>query len=267
MKKSLLGLIILVALSSCSKDNIESNPATETTLYNSKTCNSDYDKYGIRHNQYLNEISDYANLDNLNSFEIFQISTEIIYQEEQAPTWNEFSAQLSYLDLLSPNSSANETVNLLLNDEVITEDELPFINDLAKLIDITENQEYTSFQFSEKLNVIENKIISHCDIQHCSESERGNYASKLLAAISIARHSYDYWYTAVNDETHPWHNIATNQTKGPWGFIKRVARDFWGFIASGQGGISINSDTGINVDLTWNITSALKSASQASSAP
>lgn len=260
MKKLTYGVfsLLMIAFISCAKEDTEpvvsasNGNSTNNSKISARLSDNPYEKYGIRHNQFLDAFAVQGNLAILTRKQRYDLAAQILQDRNpnHVTSWQKLNQQIGYGNSLNPNNGANK----LINDGLITENTRTSVTKLLELIERVDKQNkkklVTPSEFSLLVEEVENFIYANSEVLYNEKTEQGNDAASLLGACSVARYSYQYWYDVSFDVNHNWYSVFINNNgngngnnanaRRP-GWLKRTWNDIKAFVSDlGCGNVDLN---------------------------
>lgn len=209
-------IVLSLHLASCDRD-VEPEKIPISSVSPAKTaeysCNP-YDFVGLHHNQFLDFLSRVSDVGNLTIQDIFEASrsfSQSVFGVQDTLTLEETEEYLINNEVLVDNLiHRNEDYSVLLSE--------PFL--ISIMDEFTEEMNHilqTSFlmppqEFWGIINSLEDQVLAEGQYSD-PEEESINEHAQVLAALAIARYSYDYWYNVVTNPDSPWHYYANKGAK------------------------------------------------------
>ncbi|MEI6695178.1 MAG: hypothetical protein WCO13_03830 [Bacteroidota bacterium] len=243
-----------------------------------RSTENPFDFVGVEHNQYLDYLSANCNVNAITKIDIYNANKGFF--SDYSLTYDQFEQQLLKNQdqiLKLSNGEDNNLVNNDYNDE-LTKLCLTQFNDLIG--SLVKNDELVSPDFfSLQIEKIEQSVIEQ-GLYSLPDTDTINNHARVLCFLSIAKHSYNYWYNAYMDNTNPWHNIVysavNSNSKGIfgalWTGIKAIGKaivtpfaDAYGFLSPSPENVEFsNPMTGQGPTITYSLSTCIHSAGQAS---
>lgn len=205
-------LLAVLAFASCKSDNdiLEDNKINSKNNMSSNQSNP-FEIVGVTHNEILNDFPDYVSIDNYTLNDIYSYNLKKGYLDNSISS-DTFSLQILSISkfMLHYTLSEEDLIYSSTEDQVVSF----YMGRVKEMFVemINENKEMTPEEFSERINIIEDELIKlnlH-DKDDIYDKELNKY-SVLLSSLSVARHSYAFWYDAYHNENNPWHNIMLSR--------------------------------------------------------
>lgn len=202
--------ITTIIITSCQKEEFTEKSINNRSSYNSSSRladGTDFDTFGLLHNQILDEVAIRGNIVNLSRKDRFNLAVGIIIEagieEDSLPTWPTMNKTLGFVSSLKPKNAANKLIDVTS----LTELERGIITDLYEFFEVVKNSDtlISIAYFSNQINIIESNIYNTLTVEYDVATNEVNNAGHLLVVCSIARYSYSYWINVALDENHPWH--------------------------------------------------------------
>lgn len=225
-----IAVILLAALTftSCKNDDdLETiNVSSKNIALNN--ISNPFEIVGEEHNAMLNDFANSVKLDDytINDLYLYNLSkgyitSAISYDSFYSQTVNGGQFMLNYI-----LSDQDLMYNLTQDKEIAY-----YMGQVKEIFTemIQSNKEMAPEAFAKRINTIEAEImdLNLYDKGDINNKELNKY-SMLLSSLSIARHSYSFWYDAFYNEENPWHNLMVSRlndvgTKGAFGdFFKGI---------------------------------------------
>ena len=247
-------LLSLAFMWSCQKEGAMTPDAsgssakdTEDSFSSKNPSVSEYEIFGIAHNEMMDYVAANADLSTYSAYQRYMIGKNFVYsglENEHESTWSEMESIQTLSDSLLDNY--NDAENILVDANAFSEDFVApaaaIYSLLGSMLESADNSIIVSpDQFSSMIQTIEDNILQNYEVEYDSDTKLGNEGAKLLGACTIARYSYMYWYNVAIDESNPWGNTFTDgngeRLKNIWNAIKHAikvaAADVGGFVGCG----------------------------------
>lgn len=168
-----------------------------------------YEFVGVQHNEKLTQFAEYLKGD-------IYFSSQDLYEfnKDRNPEFNvsiadyeqnlDESMDLTYKFMFEDKTALQE----ILKSDVLNKYILEFRDVMLNVIN--SSSDITPSQFDERIVRLEESIMNDNTFE---KEEYQNDRIILLATMSIARHSYAYWYAAYTQPTHPWYNMIDARIK------------------------------------------------------
>lgn len=215
-KLSAVAIVVVALLSlgffiSCKDDNSLSGEKNISSKSNSTNSQNPFEVVGVTHNEILNDFPNNVSLDNYTLNDIYSYNLEKGHLDNSISS-DTFSLQIFSISkfMLHYTLSEEDLIYSSTEDQVVSY----YMGRVKEIFVemINENKEMTPKEFSERINIIEDELIAlnlH-DKDDIYDKELNKY-SVLLSSLSVARHSYAFWYDAYHNENNPWHNIMLSR--------------------------------------------------------
>lgn len=168
-----------------------------------------YEFVGVQQNEKLTQFAEYLKGD-------IYFSSQDLYEfnKDRNPEFNvsiadyeqnlDESMDLTYKFMFEDKTALQE----ILKSDVLNKYILEFRDVMLNVIN--SSSDITPSQFGERIVRLEESIMND---ETFEKEEYQNDRIILLATMSIARHSYAYWYAAYTQPTHPWYNMIDARIK------------------------------------------------------
>jgi hypothetical protein len=243
MKKIIFAVIgtVLVAggiFYACQKEEKSGTTLVDTKMPEYKVMprpDNPYDFIGKLHNEGLDYIAKTRNLKELNAKDINNAVNEFLVR--RIPNYTEFS----YEEMKQHLENTDIFAAQLYMEKIRMEEVLRGYHDAGRILDkltylfknIYVHENWVSPEdFSHRIADMEAEVISWKKHNNPAETSTMNIYSVTLATLSVAKHSYEYWYNAEFNPNHPWYpEVKARSGNGDDkpGFFKRV----WNAICDG----------------------------------
>lgn len=247
-----------IFLTSCVKDSTSLNFEDSAKKLESTDLRSentfDFSFYGNSHNAKLDYVATMPNFNSETLEAIYTFGTGYgdVYFNSYTADWdlNYSGIPLIHYLIENPESASDSLISLgiLSTEEKELADKISFILRDAGNYSNQSNKELS--EIIQELTNLEDYIRTNYNVVYNTNSKIGNIGAKYLAACSIAKSSFTYWFDVAENSSHPWsyrfNNLITYnggeidngqiQTricwKCIWRAIKVAATDVWGFVAA-----------------------------------
>lgn len=214
MKKVLLPtLLVLGCLFVSCEQNLDENPIRQK---NDVESINPYDYVGESHNEMLDSFMDY--LDGEKSFSTYDLYAYNAQNNllESNETKETFVNNLQSIDDISYNLLFNNSFDLssvIDNEQIVIY--LNKFKDIMQECIINSKEGINPSAFSSEIKVLEDEVIS--SLNSTQDTSKMKDYVRVLCMLSIAKHSYSYWYEAIFDKVgNSWsyfiHNRFENMT-------------------------------------------------------
>jgi len=276
MKKLIyLFIVSTIFVTSCVNDFTSSNFEDSAKHLKSTELRSensfDFSFYGNSHNAMMDYVTTMQNFNSATLEAIYTFGTTYSdeYFNSWIPDWNLHNNSIPLIHYLIENPEhASDTLislGILSPEEKVLSDKISFILRDAGNYNNQSNKELN--EIIQELTDLEDYIRTNYEIVYDSDSKIGNIGAKYLAACSIAKSSFAYWFNVAENSSHPWsyrfNNLITYNGgeidseqiqyricwKCVWRAIKVAANDVWGFIAAPNCGSA--NQGGYNLGCAW----------------
>lgn len=247
--------ICVTTIVSCNKEetksssNLDYEPSSKSSIIDYSlinNTNNPYDFVGFEHNAIMDYIAEKCDIDNLSNYAIFEKVEGYVDSVFNTIGGHSFSEIQSIIGIGNAFTlgiqNGDSSYSTILSNATLAY----WMDSVNRILlpMIKESQLYTPSVFAEHIISIEGIILSLNG--HSSSFDNMNEYDMVLAALSIARYSYCYWYTVVSDPTHPWYYPIQNNTKeegngeaDPIDFIEDVAVSFWADVRGFFGDVEV----------------------------
>lgn len=226
------------------------------------TVENPYEFVGVQHNEKLDLFAKHiGNSIYFSSEDLYEFNKQRdpkfdISMEDYEKDLDE-QMELTYKFMFEDKNALQEVVNSDVLNGYLLEFRDIMLNVLNNSSDVTPSQ------FCERIFSLEKRIMN--DEIFSKEEYQSDYMV-LMSAMSIARHSYAYWYSAYTQPTHPWYNMINarikyldnsmsakeKEKKGFWSKVVTIAKcvvaavatvpaDIVGALSSGETTVNGNS--------------------------
>ncbi len=188
--------------------------------------NNPFDFVGSMHNQILDYVIGKTSLEYMND-SIINYLTDMFMDS----VYNDYSGQMTQADFATFIASVDTFVSALTKGTadyctVISDSYLcTALNEVSNmLIGMINTSLVSPTEFAQYVITYENQILEQNEYSS-PDAPTINEQAQALAALSIARYSYCYWYEVVNNSNSPWYYYQNNTKDCPIPEIGRCIRD------------------------------------------
>ena len=176
-----------------------------TTQYKS-VSNSDnpFEYVGETHNSILHDMAHYQSPERLTDSILYNYAVNNNSIDTTEVSIEEYLQCMHNISRFT-DRYLNDSLEILSVIGIADRDVIPYINAYRRVVVdfMRRDTLVTPEEFAQEIKSIESTILQN---ELYDTSDVYNSFSTVLIGLSVARHSYSYWYDAYNDISHPWYN-------------------------------------------------------------
>ncbi len=197
-----------------------------------------FEDVGKEHNEQLDDFAHYLNGTlNFSTQDVYDFDVKEGRIDPNLCSFAQFETSMDMIDsvaydflFVDPSALQKITNNGVINYYMLEFRKL-------MLTAIQSDQPMSPIDFAKHIETLEKDALSHYNIA-TDTTEHNSYAAA-LSLLSLAKYSYEHWYSAIYDETNTWHAIVKDRmnsdaakAKKPTGFLERVKNGFNAVVAT-----------------------------------
>lgn len=189
-----------------------------------------FEDVGKEHNEQLDDFAHYLNGTlNFSTQDVYDFGVKNGRIEPNLFSFAQFETSMEVIDSVAYDFLFVDpsVLQKITDNSVIRHYMLEFRN--LMLIAIQSNQPMSPSNFAEHIETLEKDALSHYNIA-TDTIEHNSYAGA-LSLLSLAKHSYEHWYSAIYDNENTWYIIVKDRMNSDDAKAKKTG--FWDKVKNG----------------------------------